>query len=846
MSNFAMFTKVGMNGIAEAAPYGQLIEIGAFVPVYDYRYDPYIGLVSAASLSSLEISAFTSPDDLYPQGEIIWNTSDSGYSLSESQNYLIKNDNDVVDIDVAETIISEYVHINKVNINTYNGLPITPHYTAEEVIGPGEQDTDWHFKPAALTATDGSNAPPSLESVSLSALFRGVTYQPILLSGTDRRAKFTITCRCPVGQFKFNKLGLYGVMRNANTVVTSNPFLFAQIILPHPQVSYSNTSVATSAGAISDFILECEIDTKAFPEEFTNIWYGTPTEYWNRVINQNGLYGILYDGFVAISQNHAIEDNQDRFTTSAKTTPSKLFISTCENINATLSGAESDLPQLCFQYVDINENRIRTTFQTMDTGDCEVDMYGACTSANVIPSIVPRFDSDIGLGTNINSYKRWDHLNLRTYLEVTDINFEDLNAANVENFMFIVNNNVNVYNGDVTISPYYNGTDRIDNYNYLYGNISSLRVSAASGYRYPNDLLVKSFNDIIFATLSTASDGLECLEIISRLWTMDTQADEGTELLSDRKDMIIASSRNIKIAGDIIPFAYKQSSLGSLDIPMINVYSKSLTTDTIYNFKNSDLLIRSNNDLAIATMTGGNVLDLWKMDNNDKSYDKEQVVIDNFIDYKDILIAADREIRFKGNIVPFKDKKDNIGSPDKYIKELWVDKINCNTIINSNNNTPVDLNGVVVATNAQFNFIRTIMWQLIGNSLTLTYYISPWIYIKLTPPFLNLGIVVASANLIVDINNKLKPYNKKLKPNTLSINAATRESPEIHVHGEKFINGSSSGATMHGVWLAFEFDEDNIKFVWDHNEYWEGIESISHPYIGNGFSMTYNTAVVYV
>lgn len=685
MSNFAMFTQIGLDSVANAVANGQLLEIGAFVPVYDYRYDPYIGLLSAVSLSALEISAYTSPDDQYPQGEIIWNTSvENDYFLSETPDYLIQTSGDTVTENPGDTVVSKYVHKNKVQINTFKTLPITTHYTATEVLNPGMQDNDWHFKPEDITTIAPSNAPADLSAVPLSALFRGVTYHPVI-SGTDKIANFKVTCRCPVGQFKFNKLGLYGTIRTATTIISDYPFLLAQVILPEPQILYSNQTTVTSGFSLSQFVLDVEVDTAEIPNNFENMWYGTSADYWTRIINQNdGLYGIIYDGFVAVSQSLAIEDQQDVFTTSAKTTPSKFLVSTFENINSSVPSAEKNMPQMCIQYVDSNENRIRTTFKTIKNGDCEIDMYG---SENELTSIVPRFDGEIGLGTNINGYKRWDHLHLKNYLEITDVNFEDINAVDFKNFMLSVNNDVNVYNGDVVISPYYSSaTQEIPkHYNYLYGNISSLRVTSGYGYIYPNDLLVKSFNDIIIATLSQESDvaGYDSQEIIRILWTMDTDpsGSEVKDLLADQKDIIIASSRNIKIAGNIIPFKYKPCNLGRIDIPMIATYSKTLVTDNICNFENSDLLIRSNSDLAIATMNKGTVVDLWTMNNNTTDYLHEPVV-SNFPDLKDVLIAASRDIRFKGHIVPFKNKTDNIGSPDKYIKELWVDKINCNNIVN--------------------------------------------------------------------------------------------------------------------------------------------------------------------
>ena len=702
MANYAMFTKLGLNEIANASQNGQYMEIGAYVPVYDYRYDPYIGLISAGALSAIQVSAYTSEYDQFPQGEVIWNTTNqNAYSLSPNSNYLKKVDTDP-DY-TGNSVITQYIHSNKVQINIYNASPMSNHYTAvTDVKNPGVMDNNWNFNPSAIIPSSANNAPANLSAVTFPYLYNGVSYQPVLLSGTERRANFKVTCRCPVGQFKFNKLALYGVKRTSTSAISTNPFLFAQVILPEPYILHSNQSVATSGFSLSEFVLDFQVETKQFTTEFENIFYGTSGDYWKRVtIQSDGSYGVLYDGFVAISNALAIDDQLDLTNTSAISPPSKLFVSTFEKINAENINVEKYLPQLGIQYVDKNSNRSRTTLKVVQNGDCEIDMYGACTSANPIPSMIPRYDGEVGLGTNVGEYKRWNHLNLKHSLEITNSNFLNLNDQLYDTFyMRATTSNENsagvleIYNGDIINGPRYSELDIVNientltkkpSYWYYYGNISSPRTHVKGLVYDIEDLLLRSFNNVTMACIKSEYNDLSSQEIIRRIETMDTTSDEGSAILKEDQDILLATKGVIKVSGHIIPFKNSRVDLGRSELPFDRFFTNQIASDA------SDLLIRGKHDIGIANIKPDSLASnessnsimkkLWSMDpDSDSGYDTD-VGTPLLGKDKDILIATNRWIKVKGNIIPFKNNDVSIGSPERYLNKLYVKTLYTDNIV---------------------------------------------------------------------------------------------------------------------------------------------------------------------
>jgi hypothetical protein len=78
MSSFSMITSGGLVSITEASSHGLLIDVRYFLPVYDWRIDPFISPIDDTFIND-DISTVTSPQDTSPSGEIIWNVGSDEY-----------------------------------------------------------------------------------------------------------------------------------------------------------------------------------------------------------------------------------------------------------------------------------------------------------------------------------------------------------------------------------------------------------------------------------------------------------------------------------------------------------------------------------------------------------------------------------------------------------------------------------------------------------------------------------------------------------------------------------------------------------------------------------------------
>lgn len=593
MSQFAMITEQGVNKINEANAFGEYIEIAYYVPAYDYRIDPNLG-VTDSSISANNIFTVTNSADTVPQGEVIWNTTElDSYELTTNDDYLAYTGNETTATSGTGIGVTNFAHNAGVAINKFKTSAIGEYFTADTVVTPGNAGAAWFFSTAGYnittppTSSDGYG-PSDISNPDSSSLFRGVTYQPVFTSaGDDSRANFKVTVRCPVGLFKFNKIGLYAVKRSADGTLVDNPFLFGQVIISQPQLLYSNESSSNSF-ALGELTLDFQIETQTVSADFENVFFSTSGDYWVRTSNESdGNYGLLYDGSVYVANRLAIDDKGNVLNTSADRGVSKLFVSTFEEINAPESDREKDIPQLCLQYVDkINENRIRTTFRTNTSGDCEVDLYGACSSAsNEVFSVIPAIDKEYGLGIRTN---RWDHLNLSNKFEMFNAPYSEVSASDSDEFYVSINatnRSMVMYNSELYLRPS-ESVSAGESTNWFNGNLINydnreLVIKGSNGaYILSTNRMDYNGRFINNANILVEKVG-NTIDVDANNWTSEQfparqkDADTIAHYITNDDYVYIAGTK-VYTYGDIVPMRNVTDSLGDTNHMWSAVYTDSL------------------------------------------------------------------------------------------------------------------------------------------------------------------------------------------------------------------------------------------------------------------------------
>ena len=605
MAQYAMITETGLNEVDNANTHGIYIELAYYLPVYDYRIDTTIDPTDT-SISATEIATCTSSVDTIPQGEILWNLSGTDiYGLSPEKKYLVQTGSETVVVGGSETTITNFSHRNVFSINQFNGVSaISEHFTADTVESPGNVGTEWVLSNAGYditvppTSAEGYG-PEDVDDPDLRFLYRGVSYQHVISSGDNSRGNFKVTMNINDGQFKFNKIGLYGVKRSADGVLIGDPFLFGQVIIPEPQILQGQNITNNNIG-VTEFTIDFQIELATTSNGFENVIYSTSGDYWIRTTNeQDGNYGLMYDGSVYIINRLGVDEIGGVIAGDPDRSVAKLMAATFEYVNKPVISAERDMPQLCMQYVSsqgIESKRIRTTMRTMERGHCEVDMYGACLSGDDVRySFIPKYDKELGLGLKDN---RWGHLFLYDNFELFDDNMSAVN--NDENFngyyvrLDSSDTVADFYNTDVVVGPYHNSamaayyddgdyyyTKRQKNYNYIRGNISSLRMTSTyeteqdvSPANY--DLLVRGLFDIAMVTLNAKYENdtnLDAQSIITKMWNTIFRSDaDYYELVKEKEDLQKSISRN----RDSVEVAEWRKRIVEID-EIINSFDEDIT-----------------------------------------------------------------------------------------------------------------------------------------------------------------------------------------------------------------------------------------------------------------------------
>jgi hypothetical protein len=413
-SNLVLITSGGLQSINDASPDGIMIDVAYYVPVYDYRIDPNVSPVTTASPS--DITTVASAGDMYPQGEIFWKSdlvtntlslltekyiiSASGVTLSDPNTILNPVQKSSTQITLGNTF-PRAIYWKTADVDAYYDLNSDSWISDSVWIQQGSLDGTWG--PGGDYA--GQIIPADLANPGLSFIYPGVSYNSVITTGTDRSANFRVVVTSPNGTIKFNKLGLYAVKKIGSGQLVGSPFLFAEVIIPEPQIVGNDVA----SGKMGELVIDFQLDTKTVTSAFDNLIYSTSGDYWERVSNEEGTYGLAYDGSVYIANRLATDDKNTWISTSADGGVAKLFVSTFEYLNGPTPDIEMEKPQACLQYVTQQTNttsskRIRTTFRTTSAGNFEVDMYGACVTGDPIYSITPKHNDEFGIG---NTDYRW-------------------------------------------------------------------------------------------------------------------------------------------------------------------------------------------------------------------------------------------------------------------------------------------------------------------------------------------------------------------------------------------------------------------------------------------------------
>ncbi len=381
MSNYSMITSAGLVAITEASPHGILIDVRYFLPVYDWRIDPLIQ-PTITGVSANDISSITDPSDTSPYGEIIWNTDD-GYSLSDSENSicLISGSNTVFQDGVNADYVINPVQLQHQSINLYNNLPLSYTISATQLIyAPSAAGVSWILNNAVNF--DAYNSRPVGDN---SDFWNVVEYAPILAEDGTSRGCFKCRINKDVGQFKFNKIALYAVRLNSSYVPYGDPFLFAQAILPTPEIKSG-----LSEGGLEEFVAEIQIEVNSAEIDWNDLVIGSTNDYWQKVT----VDGSLHHSRGVYIGKYAPEDTNNRLA--------KTIISTWENLGYGEDADHDELnkPQLALINVTESDNvKHLTTFRVNSEGNLVV---GLSANNNDYPELINGEDyTDITTMTNV-------------------------------------------------------------------------------------------------------------------------------------------------------------------------------------------------------------------------------------------------------------------------------------------------------------------------------------------------------------------------------------------------------------------------------------------------------------
>ena len=723
MGVYSMLTDKGLNEIVSAQPdVGILIEVNHWVASFDEQLDADY---ESGSDNYKDITNYTSPLDTFPDGNpIYWNTGNSDRSSFQGDwsSTTPPTDSDAVGGTILQydwwnvTITGNIGGISFVpgdslfwNGNSWqNGFSITPQKddlftgvsyspVVDDIVSPERYIGSWDWNgtdelpqnPGTgdwWDITVANTVGGIFYDIGNALLWNGVAWQNGV--DTNGRGKFRVIVSNPNESMTINKIGIYGSKRSVDGVIQGLPFLLGEVIIPAKQLIQPKAS-SDDSFSVDQLVVDFEIDIQAIIVNFDDIIYASPNDYWDRIVSNDGQYGLATDGQVYISNRVGIEDLNTQFpNNNSSEIPigdigvGKLLVATYQTVNKFNPHEEEELPQLVLQYVNTDNYdgingggyigngfapRIRTTFRTNPQGNCEIDLYGSCANEYGYYALIPKEDRIFGLGNDDN---RWNILKLSNRFELylgDKPKDDDGNVnTNTTKFGYIVfdKNPFNNYdtglayfgNSSIAVGPHQNIDPNIehtnlDNYSYTYGNISNFPsrdpYSGEDDRAY--DLAVRSTHDIVMYNLGNdyVSDrefgrgiGDDSQTTIYEIWNM---------LINGQRDVTSSDYDESAFINKVV--------IGDNGNPSI---FKKFFSESAWNNLNNGSSITSLVDMRNAIYGQDEITDITKRGNGIN---------------KDTLITSSRYIFTNGDILPMVNGLNNLGSYHSRFRDLYIDTI---------------------------------------------------------------------------------------------------------------------------------------------------------------------------
>ncbi len=387
MAQYCMVTSAGMNAVHNNVA-GTIIDIRYFLPMYDYRIDESLNVVDT-TFDNSEISSVTNVTDTVPFGEPIFYYPTTFYSLSnEDTNLVSAAYTGATDWEVDS---DNYKYKNKARINLYNGEPLQVYLSGTSADSPSPDNNEvWTFYNGALTTC--ASLPTNLTNPDRTYLYSNVAYAAVTDDSGDTAGQWKCNFNDSIGTLKFNKVALYGVMRNSSGNEIGSPFLFGQMIMPEPIIKTN-----AGQGGVSTITSTFQLNfSSTGGESVSNLFFSTSSDYWlreNDTFAAAADYGLRYEGNVYIDREFSSDDKGQ----------AKLFAGTHYTTSSgPSSAAERNRPQLVLQKENADEEKLRAYFRVTEDRNLEFD-FCTCAASNPlsVDAIYPGRQADENQGVDL-------------------------------------------------------------------------------------------------------------------------------------------------------------------------------------------------------------------------------------------------------------------------------------------------------------------------------------------------------------------------------------------------------------------------------------------------------------
>ena len=435
-----------------------------------------------------------------------------------------------------------YVPIYDNRIVNYSDIDISDVSDYEDLCPVGDVYWNGNFSEKEYSITQNNDIitinnidehiPEDKNNPTYNSLYQGITYN---------NSTYSITVSISKGTIRFNKLGIYAVMKSEDGLLASNPFLFAQIITSD-LIEIKENIFGSSDAYVSNFTIDFPIDFSVIDKKFNDGEFSEKDNYWEDVVFETNKIGLQYDGTVYASNSLGLEDRSVNLPQkSTDVGVSKFLSSSYKYINNEKEDIEKCISQLTLQYITETNDRNRTDFKIIKLEDkyhLEINMTRVCVSSNDY-SIIPTLPYIFSLG---KPKQKWKSINLSGKIEL--LNYDELSD---DDFYF----NSNVDDKTTVIN---NGSIYCGSFTYFHGNISSYEKNGIY-----HDLLIRSFKSIgIINTKKTTTDAMNVLKEINNI---DNIINENS---------IYFISKNINTFGNILPV--NNDSVGDIENKFNNIY----------------------------------------------------------------------------------------------------------------------------------------------------------------------------------------------------------------------------------------------------------------------------------